>query len=143
MDQTPPFDPADRASYRHWTEETVRFADLDPLGHANNNAVGVYFETARVTFLREIGLLDGADGQGTVVVRLAIDFRAELTFPNRLAIGTRLIRLGTSSFAYRQGLFVGDRCIATAETVSVLFNLGTRRADPLTGRQRSRLAAWR
>ncbi|HET8728516.1 MAG TPA: thioesterase family protein [Alphaproteobacteria bacterium] len=136
------FDPADRASYRHWTEERVRFADLDPLGHANNNAIGVYFETARLAFFRDLQLHEGIEDQATVVARLAIDFRAELTFPNRLEVGTRPVRLGNSSFTYVQGLFAGAACVATAETVSVLFNLKTRRSDRLTDAQRNRLSAY-
>src|SRR3546814_10515686 len=116
MGQHTTFDPADRASYRHWSEERMRCSDLDVLGHANNNAIGVYFETARLEFFRQVRLHDGAENQATVVARLAIDFLAELTFPNRLEIGTRPVRLGNSSFTYRQGIFVAERCIATAET---------------------------
>src|SRR3546814_7120223 len=42
------FDPADPASYSFWTEERLRYADLDPLSHVNNNAIGVFLENGRV-----------------------------------------------------------------------------------------------
>lgn len=145
--QTEPFDPARRDSYRHWTPERVRFADLDALGHVNNNAFGVYFETARIHFadavrLHEEANRDGERVEATVVVRITIDFLAELDFPADLEIGSRLIRMGKTSFTYAQGLFVGDRCHATAETTSVLFDLTTRRPRPLSEGQRERLAAF-
>jgi acyl-CoA thioester hydrolase len=145
--QTAPFEPTDRAAYRQWTPERVRFADLDPLGHVNNNAFGVYFETARLGFfdaarLHEEANRGGARNEATVVVRVAIDFRAELGYPADLDIGTRLTRMGKSSFTYVQGLFVGDTCHATCETISVLFDLMTRGTKPLSAAQRARLAAF-
>src|SRR5919112_664081 len=38
----------DPSFYRHWIEDRVRFADLDPLGHCNNAAIGGFFEAPRV-----------------------------------------------------------------------------------------------
>lgn len=136
------FDPTDRGSYRHWADERVRFSDLDPLGHVNNNAIGIYFESGRLAFFDAVRLHEGLDHQRSVVVRLAIDFRAELTWPASLDIGTRLVRLGSSSLTYAQGLFADGRCIATAETVSVLFDLRSRRPEALGQDQRDRLSAW-
>jgi acyl-CoA thioester hydrolase len=145
--QTEPFDPAKRDAYRQWTPERVRFADLDALGHVNNNAFGVYFETARISFADAARLhvdanRDGKQVEATVIVRITIDFLAELDFPADVEIGTRLIRMGKTSFTYAQGLFVGDQCHATAETISVLFDLATRRPKPLSEGQRERLAAF-
>lgn len=144
------FDPADPAAYRQWTGERVRFSDLDPLGHVNNNAFGVYFETARLGFFEAVRLHQEANAgtgvesrrEATVVARLTIDFLAELGYPADLRVGTRLSRLGRSSFAYRQGLFSGDRCFATAETISVLFDLRDRKPKPLSPAQRERLTAF-
>lgn len=142
MDEIRTFDPTDRAAYRHWSEERVRFADLDALGHVNNNAIGVYFESGRLEFFRTVGLHEEGTSQATVVARLAMEFLTEIRYPSRLDIGTRPVQVGRSSFTYRQGLFVDGRCVATAETVSVLFNLQTRRSEPLSDEQRSRIAAW-
>lgn len=130
---TADFDPTDPASYPLWSREQVRYSDQDPLGHVNNNAYGVYFETARLDFFQAADLRHGsmADAAG-VVRRLDMEFLRELTWPSDLRIGTRLIGLGTSSFTYRQGLFVGDVCHALAFTVSVGFDLKTRSKVILT-----------
>src|SRR3546814_12432011 len=48
-------DPADPASYQFWTEARLRYADLDPLSHVNNNAIGVCLENGRVYLLRASG----------------------------------------------------------------------------------------
>lgn len=127
------FDPTVAANYPLWTTERVRYSDQDPLGHVNNNAYGIYFETARLDFFLAADLRHGsmADAAG-VVRRLDMEFLRELTWPSTLRIGTRLVGLGTSSFTYRQGLFVGDICHAIAFTVSVGFDLKTRTKVVLT-----------
>lgn len=131
-----------RAPYPHWCREQTRFADLDPLGHVNNNAIGVYFETGRLEFFNAAALLDGMRDTATVVVRFTIDFHRELTHPATLDIGTRLVRVGSSSFTYSQAIFHGDVCISTAETVSVLFDLKARTGKALTDGQKERLTAF-
>lgn len=139
-----PFDPTDPASYRVWYSDSIRFADLDPLGHVNNNAIGVYFEDARLHLFTEARLYrDGhaKGGQASVVVRLAIDFLKEIDWPNDIRVGSRVTKVGTSSFGYVQGLFVGDTCHATAETVQVLFDPAARTKVALDAGQKERLAA--
>ena len=41
-------DLTDPAGYRHWTTVTIRYRDLDPLGHINNSVYSEWFEAARV-----------------------------------------------------------------------------------------------
>ena len=134
------FDPTDPASYPHWADERVRYSDTDALGHVNNNAYGVYFETARLHFFRDSGIKLGRT-RAAVVVRITMNFLRELTWPNDVRIGTRMTRLGGKSFTYAQALFVGDRCHATAETVSAMFDLETRQSFPLPDELRARFAS--
>ena len=44
-----------REFYPYWTDESVRFADLDPLGHVYNAAISTYFESARVALFSDSG----------------------------------------------------------------------------------------
>lgn len=134
------FDPASPASYAHWSEERVRYSDTDAMGHVNNNAYGIYFETARLFFFRDSGIRLG-ERRSVVVVRITMNFLRELTWPNDVRVGTRMTRLGGKSFTYAQGLFVGDRCHATAETVSAMFDLETRQSFPVPDELRQRFAA--
>ena len=46
-------------------------------------------------------------------------------------IGTGIIRLGRSSYVLGQGIFSGDKCIATAEVVTVYFDAATNKSRPL------------
>lgn len=109
-----------RASFRHWTSLTIRFCDQDPMGHVNNNAYSVYFETSRVLFLDRF--LDGGGPIDTVLARITIDFLHETHFPGTLQVGARLLGIGNKSVRSGYGLFREERCIATARCVNVFFD---------------------
>jgi acyl-CoA thioester hydrolase len=122
----------ERASYKIWTYDKLRYNDTDRQGHVNNAVYATFFETGRVAFLYDKSLALAAPGCNFVVARLAIDFRAELYFPGAVDIGTRVIKIGRSSFVVGQGVFKGELCVATAESVGVQTNDETRRSEPLT-----------
>jgi acyl-CoA thioester hydrolase len=58
--------------------DNVRFADLDPNHHVNNAVYATYFETGRVTLMkdRSYGLMP--EGLAWMMVRLDMHFRAQL-----------------------------------------------------------------
>ena len=99
------FDPTDPASFAFWTEDRLRYADLDMLAHVNNNAIGVFLENGRVHLFRAAGE-DVEGGLSWVVRRLEIDFVREITFPGTVLTGTRVAALGNTSCTIRQGIFV-------------------------------------
>ena len=121
----------ERASYKIWTYDKLRYNDTDRQGHVNNAVFATFCETGRVAFLYDRSLSLGAPGCNFVVARLAIDFRAELYFPGTVDIGTRVLSIGRSSFVVGQGVFKEDLCVATAESVGVQMNDETRRSQPL------------
>lgn len=139
------FDPADPASFSFWTEERLRYADLDPLSHVNNNAIGVFLENGRVHLFRASGGGDGG-GDGSVwwvVRRLEIDFAREIRFPGVVRTGTRVAKLGTTSCTIRQGVFVEGECRVTSTTIGVCFDPVGRKAVPIPAGIRRLLASHR
>ncbi|MCR9176272.1 MAG: acyl-CoA thioesterase [Alphaproteobacteria bacterium] len=139
----PDFDPADPASYSFWTEEILRFADLDMVGHVNNNAIGVFIENGRVHMFHDGGenLDKTAEGSGHtwVVRRLEIDFMAEIRFPARVKVGTRVSKVGNTSCTVHQGVFVDGSCRVTAMTIGVCFDPRTRKSTPIPDAVRARM----
>ncbi|MBP2301675.1 acyl-CoA thioesterase [Azospirillum picis] len=134
-------DLANPEGYRIWWEERVRFADLDAVGHVNNNAIGVYFEQARVAMLHDCGGFRDDSAWTAVLARSVIDYKAELLYPNTVRIGTRVLRLGTSSLTLGCAIFLGNRCIATQEAVVVIVDKVAHRPTPIPEPLRARLAA--
>ena len=77
--------------------DNVRYADLDPNQHVNNAVYATYFETGRVTLVkdRSYGLMP--EGLGWVMVRLDMHFRAELHWPGAIEMGLGLVKFGRTS----------------------------------------------
>jgi acyl-CoA thioester hydrolase len=112
--------------YKHWIEDHVRFSDLDPLGHVNNNSIGQYFENARAALFMEVTPKWPYRDQLFILAHIGIDFRRELHYPAPLKIGTGILRLGRTSMTLANAVFRGTDGIAYCESVSVLINHKTR-----------------
>lgn len=132
-----------RETFPYWTEDVIRFADLDRLGHVNNIAFAVYAESGRVDFLEHClhGSTAGT-GVGWVIVNLNVDFLAQAHYPGRVAIGTRVTKLGRSSCGLAQGLFEDERCFGTIRSVCVWADVGNGRSLPLSDELRAALERY-
>lgn len=131
----------ERASFRTWTQDKLRYADTDRQGHINNAVFATFFESGRVAFLYDPKVPLAPPGCEFVIARLVIDFRNELRWPGTVDIGSVVIGVGRSSITVGQGIFSGDACVATGETVVVLTDATTRRSTPLPEDVRARFAA--
>ena len=112
--------------------DNVRFADLDPNQHVNNAVYATYFETGRVTLMkdRSYGLMP--DGVAWIMVRLDMHFRAELRWPGTIEMGLGVVKFGRTSVTFDQVVFSEGKCVASAQSVSVLLDEATRKPTPLT-----------
>ncbi len=114
--------------------DNVRFADLDPNQHVNNAVYATYFETGRVTLMkdRSYGLMP--PGLAWIMVRLDIHFRAELRWPGTIEMGLGVAKFGRTSVTFDQVVFSEGKCVASAQSVTVLIDENTRKPTPLTRR---------
>jgi len=122
--------------------DNVRFADLDPNQHVNNAVYATYFETGRVTLVkdRSNGLMP--EGLTWILVRLDIHFRAELRWPGKIELGLGVARLGRTSVTFDQVVFSEGECVASARAVTVLIDDMTRKPTPLTPEIVEKLQPW-
>ena len=134
------FDARNPDSYAFWVDETVRYADLDVMGHVNNKAFGTYYESARVAYMMKNGLAVASD-EGMALARIEIDYRAEILFPAALRIGLRPLRVGRSSVTLAGAVFNGAVCASTSIAILVRFNTIQRKSMSFTDEQRARLEA--
>lgn len=119
----------------------MRFADLDRMGHVNNVATAVYFESGRAALLMQLGLYEPTAERANVVAHLSMDYLHEILFPSSLRIGTRVDSIGCTSFVIGSGVFVGGRCAATCRAVVVRVD-GQRRPTPLIAAEIESLRAF-
>lgn len=134
-------DPTDRAYYTVWGSDTVRYGDTDLNGHVNNAAFLTYMETARTLFLLNPAEPVLPRSQGLAIVRLVMDFRAEMHWGSSVEVGIAVPRIGRTSFTMAQALFQHGNCVATAECVLVAMDLVARKATPIAGRLEAVLRA--
>ncbi|MFY9287681.1 MAG: thioesterase family protein [Alphaproteobacteria bacterium] len=132
----------DMSRYKHWIEDHVRFSDLDPLGHVNNNSISQYFENARAALYQEVTPKWPHRDQIFVLARTSMDFRRELHYPAKLKIGTGVISLGRTSMTTCNALFRGVDGLAYGESVSVFIDNTTRKPIPIPDDLRKTLAKY-
>jgi acyl-CoA thioester hydrolase len=112
--------------------DNVRFADLDPNRHVNNAVYATYFETGRVTLMKDraYGLMP--EGLTWLLVRLDMHFRAELRWPGQIEMGLGAVKFGRTSVTVEQVVFSEGKCVASALATMVLLDEPTHKPTPLT-----------
>jgi acyl-CoA thioester hydrolase len=122
--------------------DNVRYADLDPNQHVNNAVYASYFETGRVTLMkdRSYGLMP--PGLSWIMVRLDMHFRAELRWPGTIEMGLGVAKFGKTSVTFDQVVFSEGKCVASAQSVSVLIDEGSRKPTPLTEGILAKFQPW-
>jgi acyl-CoA thioester hydrolase len=117
--------------------QTVRFRDVDALGHVNNAVFLTYLEEARIAYLVPFG----AEVTNMILARVEIDFRAPLRTGDEIEIGVRPFGVGTKSFELAYEVRVDDTVAAEAKTVIVSFDYASGRPVELPESWREALAA--
>jgi acyl-CoA thioester hydrolase len=129
---------------RHIHEFTVRFGDIDVLGHVNNCRYLTYLEDARVAMLRLDPMRDGREPlRGLVVARHEIDYRRPLLFrPDPLRVETWVTEMRAASFILAYEVRDDEHLYATARSVIVAYDVEKSRARRLTDEEMAFLKAY-
>ncbi len=123
------------------TEVTLRYADMDALGHLNNAVYSTLLEAGRVDYVSCVLADVTPQGAGFVIVKLTVDFKAEGRYPGTASIATRIVRLGGSSMTFSQDITLAGKVIATGESICALFDLTRRKAMRMPDAMRGRIVA--
>lgn len=137
-------DATDRSLYMHFLPITVRWGDMDALGHVNNTVFYRYSEHGRLDYFRRMSeATPAADTSGPILADLRCSFLQQLQFPAEVEIATRTAHIGNSSFRMAQALFHqgGADAVASFEAVLVWFDYGSQRSTSLPDSARARIHA--
>lgn len=141
-DRAPDADATRRGSYAAWSQDKVRFGDLDRHDHLNNVALCSMFESARVELRETLSPEIARDlAFAWVLVTFSVTFLRSMRFPGTVEIGTRPLAIGRTSYVLGQAAFDGARCLATAEAKTVCVERDTGRATPVPPAFRAALHA--
>ncbi len=79
----------------------VRFSETDMFGHMNNTAPFVYFEEARIEFMKSYGMLKDVSSKAEsvpVVADLQCDFHQQVYFDDHLKLYVKVESMGRTSY---------------------------------------------
>jgi acyl-CoA thioester hydrolase len=123
-------------TWHELTRGIVMPAHCDVYGHMNVRYYAALFDEAGWHMLGKAGITLGdlhAQGLGSVVATLTIDFHHELKAGELTVVSGAFTKVGDKSFSYEMRLHAADSMThcATQKTVEVCFDTRARRSAPL------------
>ncbi|NJK46765.1 MAG: acyl-CoA thioesterase [Pleurocapsa sp. SU_196_0] len=109
---------------------TVRFRDLDPLGHVNNAVFLSYIEFARLEYLASLGVTD-ADKPSLLLARVEVDFKRPILMRDPVTVTANVTRVGTKSFGMHHDITASGELAASLETVLVWYDHELGQSQPV------------
>ena len=101
----------------------VRFTDVDSDNHVNHLAVAEWIAHARVTMIDEkvkqsgLNLLSDIN---YVLVKLSIDFREQVIYPNIIEVQGKILRIGTKSLTTQYSVYIPGLHLDSPETNKIV-----------------------
>jgi acyl-CoA thioester hydrolase len=120
---------------RHVEPITVRWGDMDMMGHVNNAKYFTYCESARMSYFAAVRMKEHAEApdHGPALAAANLNFRAQVRYPADLEVATRVTEIGRTSFKMEYELLnkdTDDR-VADGSGVIVWVDYGTGKPIPL------------
>jgi YbgC/YbaW family acyl-CoA thioester hydrolase len=101
----------------------VRFTDVDSDNHVNHLAIAEWIAHARVTMIDEkikqsgLNLLSDIN---YVLVKLSIDFREQVVYPNFIEVQGKILRIGTKSLTTQYSVYIPGKYLGWPETNKIV-----------------------
>ena len=126
---------SERPRARHVEPVSVRWGDIDSIGHVNNAKYFTYCESARMSYFAAVRMTEHRESElhGPALAAANLNFRRQVRWPAELEVATRVAEIGRSSFKMEYEIFhrgTGER-VADGTGVIVWVDYGTGRSIPL------------
>ena len=114
---------------------SVRWGDMDSMGHVNNAKYFTYCESARMSYFAAIRMYDHREGEkhGPALAAAHLNFRAQVRYPSELDVLTRVSEIGRSSFRMEYEIIYRDsrERVADGHGIIVWVDYGAGRSIPM------------
>lgn len=114
---------------------SVRWGDMDSMGHVNNAKYFTYCESARMSYFAAIRMYDHREGEkhGPALAAAHLNFRAQVRYPSELDVLTRVSEIGRSSFRMEYEIVYRDsrERVADGHGIIVWVDYGAGRSIPI------------
>lgn len=90
----------DLSKYPIFIEQPVQWGEMDAFQHVNNTVYFKYFESIRIKFMEDAGMLDFMKQKniGPILAKIEANFKIPVTYPDTIKIYLRIKSIGNSSF---------------------------------------------
>ena len=121
------------APWSYGTADRVRFGEIDALHHVNHTAYLRWFETFRISYLRDYGLSDyGPDSPRIVLKSITAEFIKEMVFGQDYMVTGRTTSFRTTSWVMDYAVWTDQGLQATGSSVLVQLDAATGGKKPLS-----------
>ena len=121
--------------FRHKAQIQIRFCDTDMLGHVNNANYLSYMEMARVSYFNEVMPKLEWSGQGIILAKAEISYKAPLFLEDNLFIYTGVEQISGKSFMMRYRFMkkteAGELLAAEGSTLMVCYDYRENHSIPV------------
>ena len=131
-----------REDFPTFIEMPTRWMDNDAYGHMNNIVHYALIDTAVTDWQRNHGFFnEDHKCLEFMVVESGCCYFSEAAYPDKIAIGLRIKKIGNTSWIYQAGLFreKDEQCFALGFFAQVLVDCQNRRPTPIPNTMRDAL----
>ncbi len=88
-------------------ELPVQWGEMDAFGHVNNTVYFKYFETARLAYFNEVGVMEDMqkEGLGPILAETSCRFKRPLKFPDTVIVGASVLENQPYGFLMQYGIY--------------------------------------
>jgi len=116
-------------------EIPVAWGEMDAFGHVNNVVYFRYFESGRIAYFKQAGMFEVLDetGIGPILASTRCRFKAPLTYPDTVSVGTRITNIEDDRFLTEYCVVSHQlqRVAAEGDGLIVIYNYRTDERTPL------------
>ena len=100
-----------------------------------------WFESARIAYLKTIGIEITADGVGPILAAVSCDFRKQIKYPDTVVVGARVTRIGRSSMRVEHILksTASGEVSAEGDSTVVMFDYQNQSSSPIDDSIRAKI----
>lgn len=121
--------------YNTIIEQSIRWGDIDSMGHVNNTLFFRYMESVRIEYFEKTLFWDSMKKTyiGPILASTSCRFKAPLDYPDRVSVGTKTIKIDDDRFTMKFSIISHKlkREVAEGEAIVVSYDYKNKKKVPL------------